>query len=153
MDGWLSFEGRIEPLVWGDTTYTILRLPADISDPLEAAGAKRVEGEINDHPVNLALTRAPPVDGVFLWAGQSLLDRLGVQPGEGLDVRLRPADPDVVEVPEDVAAAIRASGRQAAWDALTPGKRRGLLYQVSTAKTAPTRAKRIAALVAGLPDA
>lgn len=153
MDAWLSFEGRIEPLVWGDTTYTILRLPADVADVLEGAGARRVEGEINDHPVNLALTRAPPVDGVFLWAGQSLLDRLGVVPGEWLDVRLRPADPDVVDVPDDVAAAIRAGGRQAAWDALTPGKRRGLLYQVATAKTAPTRAKRIAALVAGLPDA
>jgi uncharacterized protein YdeI (YjbR/CyaY-like superfamily) len=64
-----------------------------------------------------------------------------------------PPTPIAVEVPDDVAAAIRAGGRQAAWDALTPGKRRGLLYQVATAKTAPTRAKRIAALVAGLPDA
>ncbi len=153
MDGWLSFEGRIEPMVWGDTTCTILRLPVDVATALEAGGAKRVEGEINDHPVNLALTRAPPADGVFLWAGQSLLDRLRVVPGEWLGVRLRPADPDAVEVPDDVAAAIRAGGRQAAWDALTPGKRRGMLYQVATARTAPTRARRIAAPVAGLPDA
>jgi hypothetical protein len=153
MDAWLSFEGRIEPLVRGDATCTILRLPADVADALDAAGARRVDGELNDHPVNLALTRGPPFDGVFLWAGRSLRDRVGVEPGEWLDVRLRPADPDAVDVPDDVAAAIRMAGRQDARDALTPGKRRGMLYQVATAKTAPTRAKRIAALVAGLPDA
>jgi hypothetical protein len=153
MDGWLSFEGRIETLHRGKSTYTLIRLPPDVAEALDRQGAARVEAEIADVPANLAVTRAEDVDGAFLWAGQSLLDRLGVQPGAWLDIRLRPADPDAVDVPDDVAAAIRAGGRQAGWDALTPGKRRGLLYQVATAKTAPTRAKRISALVAGLPDA
>ncbi|MCU0907479.1 MAG: YdeI/OmpD-associated family protein [Rhodobacteraceae bacterium] len=153
MDGWLSFEGRIETLHRGKSTYTLIRLPSDVAKALDHAGAARVAAEIADVPANLAVTRAEDVEGAFLWAGQSLLDRVGVQPGEWLDVRLRPADPDAVDVPDDVAAAIRSAGRQGAWDALTPGKRRGLLYQVTTAKTAPTRAKRIAALLAGLPDA
>tara|TARA_R110002072_G_scaffold14284_1_gene59538 strand:- start:362 stop:565 length:204 start_codon:yes stop_codon:yes gene_type:complete len=34
----------------------------------------------------------------------------------------------------------------AAWEALTPGKRRGLLHPISSAKRAETRAKRIANL-------
>jgi hypothetical protein len=150
MSGWVRFEGRIEPLVWGRSTYTILRLPDDAAAILAAQGAKRVEGEMNDHPVNLALTRAPVVDGVFLWAGRSLLDQLGIEPGEPIEVRLRTAPADAVETPDDVDHALHAAGATEFWDALTPGKRRGLLYRISTAKTLPTRAKRIAALTATL---
>jgi hypothetical protein len=147
---WLDFEGRVEPLDWGRATYTILRLPEEIAAALIAQGAKRVEGEINDRPVNLALSRAPVVEGVFLWTGQSLLDRLEIAPGEPLEIRLRPAPADEVETPDDVLLALRQGGAAEAWEALTPGKRRGLLYKIDTAKTAPTRLKRIAALVAEL---
>lgn len=152
MSDWLTFDGRVEPVVWGRATYTILRLPPDVAHSLTALRAKRVEGEINDYPVNLALTRAPVVDGPFIWAGQSLLDRIGVTPGERLEVRLRPAPDDRVDVADDIAAALCLAGLTAAWEALTAGKRRGMLYQIDTAKTAPTRAKRIAALIASLTD-
>jgi uncharacterized protein YdeI (YjbR/CyaY-like superfamily) len=90
------------------------------------------------------------VEGVFLWTGQSLLDRLEIAPGEPLEIRLRPAPADEVETPDDVLLALRQGGAAEAWEALTPGKRRGLLYKIDTAKTAPTRLKRIAALVAEL---
>ncbi|OYU17109.1 MAG: hypothetical protein CFE34_17390 [Rhodobacteraceae bacterium PARR1] len=152
MTDWISFEASVQPMVWGKATCTVLRLPLEAAAPLSAQGAKRVEGEINDHPVNLALSRAPVIDGMFLWAGQSLLDRIGIQPGEVVEVRLRPAPDDRVDLPDDIAAALRAAGVTAAWEALTAGKRRGLLYQIDTAKTAPTRAKRIAALIATLTE-
>jgi Bacteriocin-protection, YdeI or OmpD-Associated/Domain of unknown function (DUF1905) len=148
VNGYVTFEGRVEPMVWGTSTYTILRVPDDVVAAL--SGTRRVEGEINDHPVNLALTRAPVVEGVFLWTGQSLLDRGGIVPGEILEVRLKPAPDDRVDVPDDVLAALRAAGVMAGWETLTPGRRRGMLHQINTAKTAATRAKRIAALVAGL---
>lgn len=148
MSDWVALEGVVEPVVWGKATYTLLRLPDAVVEAL--GGAKRVEGEINAHWVNLALSRAPVVEGVFLWAGQSLLDRLGIVPGEVLEVRLRPAPDDQVDTPEDVAAALRAGGMMAEWEALTAGKRRGMLYQIGTAKTAPTRAKRIDAMIQGL---
>lgn len=152
MTEWVSFEASVQPMVWGKATYTVLPLPPEAAAALSAQGAKRVEGEINDHPVNLALTRAPVLDGLFLWAGQSLLDRIGIQPGERLEVRLRPAPDDRMDVPDDIAAALRAAGLTADWEALTAGKRRGLLYQIDTAKTAPTRMKRIAALIATLTE-
>jgi hypothetical protein len=145
---WVAFEGVVEPLIWGRATYTILRVPDEAVVAL--GGAKRVEGDINEHWVNLALSRAPVVEGVFLWAGQSLLDRLGIEPGEPVEVRLRPAPDDQVDTPEDVAAALRAAGVMEVWEGLTAGKRRGMLYQISTAKTAPTRAKRIDAMIQGL---
>jgi len=112
--------------------------------------ARRVEGEINEFPVNLALTKAPVVDGAFLWAGTSLLDKAGIAPGQRLEIRLRPAADDRVDVPEDVLAALRAARVVSKWNALSPGKQRGLLYKIDTAKTAATRKRRIEALVEGL---
>jgi Bacteriocin-protection, YdeI or OmpD-Associated/Domain of unknown function (DUF1905) len=150
MNDWVTFEGAVETLEMGRSTYTNIRVPPAAAAVLEAAGARRVEGEIDDQPVNLALSRAPAVDGVFLWTGKSLLDRAAIRPGDVLSVRLRPAAPDEVALPEDVALALSRADRMQAWDALTPGKRRGLLYRIDTAKTQATRAKRIDALVAGL---
>jgi hypothetical protein len=144
--GYITFDGRIVPLTWGRATYTILPLPAAVVAAL--GPARRVEGEIAEHPVNLALSRAPVVEGAFLWTGASLLARVGVAPGDAVEVRLRPAADDRVDVPDDVSAALLAAGALAAWDALSPGRRRGLLYRIDSARTAPTRAKRIAAVVA-----
>jgi hypothetical protein len=150
MTDWVEFDALIEPLEMGAATYTILRLPADMAAAL--GDAKRVEGEINDHPVNLALSRTTQVDGVFLWCGRSLLDRLEIDAFEPVTVRLRPAPDDAMDLPEDVAAALLRGGALTAWDALTPGKMRGMLYQIDTAKTAATRAKRIATLIATLTE-
>ena len=148
MSDWVTFEGRVEPLAWGRSTYTILRLPEDAVTAL--GKSRRVEGEIAEHPVNLALSRAPVVEGVFLWTGQSLLDRIGITPGELVEVRLRPAPDDRVDLDPDIEAALRSGGVLDQWEALTPGKRRGLLYQISTAKTEKTRLSRIAKLVGSL---
>lgn len=152
MSEYLSFEGSIEPLEWGRSVYTILRVPGDIAEMLAAQGAKRVEGEINDQPMNMALSRAPAVEGVFLWTGKSVMRQLGTQPGELLEVRLRKAPEDYVEVPEDVMAALREAELVEVWEAITPGKRRGLLYSVNSAKRAATRASRIAKLLERLPE-
>lgn len=150
MSGYYCFEAAIEPMAWGKSTYTILRLPGDVAEALKAEGAKRVEGEIGDHPVNLAMTTAPVIEGVFLWTGQSLLEAAGVSPGQRLEIRLRKADPDQVETPDDVAAGLRAAGKSADWDALSAGKKRGMLYHVTSAKRADTRTRRIAKLIAEL---
>ncbi|MEL7211542.1 MAG: YdeI/OmpD-associated family protein [Pseudomonadota bacterium] len=150
MSDYLSFEGRIIPMIWGENTYTVLPLPDDIAATLQAQNAKRVEGEINDHPINLALTKAPVIDGIFLYTGKSLLDRIGVSPDEPLEIRLRPAPADQVDVPDDVATALRAADMTTDWDSLSPGKRRGVLHQITSAKRAETREKRIAKMLTDL---
>jgi hypothetical protein len=150
MSDYVEFTGRIETLEWGKSTYTILRLPDDVAERFAAERARRVEGEINEFPVNLAPTRAPVLEETFLWTGKSLLDRIGLVPGDEVEVRLRTAPDDEVETPDDVAAALRAAGATRLWDALTPGKRRGLLYQIGTAKTHATRDKRIVKLIADI---
>ena len=147
MDDYVTFEARIEPMPWGRATYTVVRLPADVVAAL--GPTRRVEGEFADHPVNLAISRAPAevIDGPFLWAGQNLLDRIGLAPGEVFEARLRPAPDDLVEVPRDVTLALRSAGLAETWEALTPGRRRSLLYPVETAKRPDTRARRITRLL------
>jgi antitoxin component of MazEF toxin-antitoxin module len=147
MSDYIAFTGRIEMLEWGKATYTIVRLPDEVAEQLASDGAKRVEGEINDHTVNLAPTRAPVLDGTFLWTGRSLLERIGLAPGDEVEVRLRKAPDDEVELPDDLALALRAAGASHLWEALTPGRRRGMIYQIGTAKTQATRDRRIARLI------
>ncbi|MGL4236533.1 YdeI/OmpD-associated family protein [Tabrizicola sp.] len=148
MTEWVTFQGRIQPITWGRSTYTIISLPEAAVAAL--GGTRRVEGEIAEHPVNLALSRAAVIEGVFLWTGSSLLERIGIAPGDLVEVRLRPAPDDRVDLDPDFEAALHTAGVSAAWEGLTPGKRRGLLYQIATAKTEPTRRKRIAKLVEDL---
>ena len=145
MTDYVCFDAMVVPMEWGDAVYTVLPLPEHVVTAL--GKTRRVEGEIADHPVNLAITRAPVIDRPFLWTGKSLLSRVGIEPGDEIAVRLRPAPDDQVEVAEDVAAALRASGCSEAWTSLTPGKRRAALHHIDTAKRADTRARRIAALV------
>ncbi|NKX43006.1 YdeI/OmpD-associated family protein [Roseicyclus persicicus] len=150
MSDYVTFEAVIEPIDWGGTIYTVVRLPPEVVAAL--GPTRRVEGEFAEHPVNLAVTRGPAdvVDGAFLWSGKSLMDRTGLRPGEVFEARLRPAPDDAVEVPRDVTNALRSAGVLDAWEALTPGRRRGLLHRIETAKRAETRAARIAALIRDL---
>jgi hypothetical protein len=153
MSDYVQFSATVETMAMGRSTYTLLRLPAAVAKPLLASGVKRVEGEINEHAVNLALTTSPHVEGLFVWAGKSLLDRIGIGPGETVDVRLRQVADELVELPDDLAQALSRALAMARWLALTPGKRRGHLYQLGTAKTVATRNKRITAIVDELVDA
>lgn len=129
MTGSVAFEGRVEPLTCGRATYTILQLPKDAVR--ELGPCRRIEGG-------------------FLWTRQSLLDRIGMPPGEAVEVRLRPSSDDRVDLDPEIETALRAGQVLDAWEGLAPGKRRGLLYQIATAKTLPTRQKRIARLVEDL---
>ena len=135
---------------WGKSTYTVLSIPEDIASTLKDEGAKRVEIELNDHPFNMALTKSPAMPGTFVYAGKSVLHSADISPGEEIEVRLRKADPDLVEVPSDVMVAIRGADLSNAWAALSAGKQRSLLHTVNTAKRMETRAKRIAKLIADL---
>ena len=145
MSDYVTFEAMIVPMEWGDAVYTVLPLPPDVAAALQ--GAKRVEGEFEDHPVNLAVTKAPAIDSPFLYTGKSLLDRTGLRPNAPFLARLRPADPNTVDVPHDVHNAVRSGGVMDAWEALSPGKKRGALHQIERAKRPETRLKRIAALI------
>jgi len=148
-EDWQTFDGVIEPMEWDKNTYTVLRIPDAVMATLPA-GTRRVEGEFGDFPINLALTKSPAIDGTFVYTGKSFLAESGLEVGVPFEARIRFVDPDLVEMPEGVAAALRAAGRIADWNKLTPGDQRGRLHTVNTAKRADTRARRITTLISKL---
>lgn len=99
----------------------------------------------NTHPINLALRQFS--GGVCLWTGKNLLSRIGASAGDAVAVRLRKVDPDYVETPDDLAAALRSAGRSQVWEGLSAGQKRAALYQFDAASRPQTRDSRIARFV------
>lgn len=145
-----EFDALVEQVHWGRSRYTVIRLPQALVEDAERRGTRRVEGEVEGTPVNLAVTTAPVVDGPFVYAGASVLRRIGVRAGDPVTCRLAPADPDDVPLAEDVEAALDDAGLLGAWEALTPSTRRRRLYAVDSAASPATRARRLADLLDGL---
>lgn len=143
-------DGFIEPMQWGTSTYTVIRVPDAVVDAARTLGTRRVAGELEGVPVNLALTRAPVFAGTFVWAGASLLRRMRLEVGDPVTGHLAPVDPDEVPVPPDLADSLEVAGLRPAWDALPPTARRRRLVPVDAAGTPATRARRIQAIVDGL---
>lgn len=145
-----AIEGFIEPMVWGRSRYTVLRVPDALVAAAAAAGTRRVAGELDGVPVNLALTTAPVIADTFVWTGSSLLRRMRLEPGDPVSGWLAPVDPDEVPVAPDLADALDAAGLRDAWDELPPATRRRRLVPVDSAATTATRARRIDALLRSL---
>ncbi|MEV8272727.1 hypothetical protein [Microbacterium sp. NPDC077184] len=103
-------DGVIEPLLWGRSQYTILRIPPVLVDAAAHAGTRRVAGHLDGVEVNLALTRAPVIADTFVWTGASLLRRVELEAGDPVRGLLAPVDPDHVPLPHDFAEALTAQG-------------------------------------------
>ena len=75
----------------------------------------------------------------------------GLSGGDPIEVTLAlDTAPRTAEVPDDLAAALDAAGARAAFDALSPSRRKAHVDAVTGAKAAATRERRVAAVVAGL---
>jgi hypothetical protein len=145
-----EFDALVEPVHWGRSRYTVIRLPAALVEDADRQRTRRVAGEIDGAPVNLAITTAPVVDGPFVYTGASVLRRIGARPGDPVTCRLAPADPDEVPLAPDVEAALQTADLLDTWEALTPATRRRRLYAVDSAASAATRTRRLNQLIDGL---
>lgn len=78
--------------------------------------------------------------------------KAGVRGGESHEIELVLDDkPRVIDPPDDLAAALAASpAGKAAWDALSPSRKKAHVTVVGDAKTAETRARRIENIIAEL---
>ena len=75
----------------------------------------------------------------------------GLKAGDPIEVTLTlQTAPRLVEVPQDLAATLEAAGQRAAFDASAPSRRKEWVRQVVEAKTAETRARRVAKVVGDL---
>lgn len=148
---WVEFDALVEVLPWGRNDYTIIRLDRALEDAAKAAGTRRIEGRIDEVPVNVGVNRADVLPDAFMYAGKALQRRLEVRPGDVVFCRLRPADPDDVPLADDVQRALAEADRLAAFLRKRPSERRRLLQPIEDAARLETRRQRIAALLGSLP--
>lgn len=74
---------------------------------------------------------------------KALCRELDVAEGSTVTLRFRHDDSDEVAPPEPLAQMLEArSELMVAWQAITPGRRRGMFHYVDSAKTEATRSRR-----------
>ncbi len=144
---WTEFDAVLAPLAWGRNVYTVITLPPELVAGARREGTHRLEGYVEDQPVNVGIARSDVLPDAFFYVGKPLLRRLRSRPGDAVRCRLRPVDPDVVPVPDDVRQALADAGAEAAMAVIPPPQRRRLLMPVESAVTDATRARRIEALL------
>ena len=133
----------------GDLYYNVVFVPGEIVARLPGGGPLRVRGELAEMPVEGALM--PVRRRRYLLVPAPLMRERGLAVGDAVEVRLSLADPDAVDVPDELRLALNAEDTLAeAWGALTVGRRRGLAHRVASAKRTETRAKRVDEIVAAL---
>jgi hypothetical protein len=147
-----DFEGRIERFGVGrdrKVWYKVLFLPErfEAVPPFDRLATVRVDGEMADVPV--AGAWMPTGDGRrWFIVSPHVLRTAEIKLGSVVEMRFRIDDQNRVDVPDALAAALaNDADARAAWDALTPGKRRGLAHGVKAAKSPETIRKRVDALL------
>ncbi|MGL4322081.1 MAG: YdeI/OmpD-associated family protein [Paracoccaceae bacterium] len=136
---YLAYEPQVEELLcWGWIDSVTRALDADRSMILIAPrNPKSAWSAINKAHVERA--RA---SGAMTPAGEA---KIAIALANGQWDFLN--DVDALIAPDDLLAALAAAGQRAFWDSTPKSVRRGTLEWIKTAKTAPTREKRIADVV------
>lgn len=139
-----AFRARVETLDFGTMAYHVVYLPAKIRNvlPLDKSPRLRTVGFVNRQPFRLALM---PTAGRkwYLLLSLKFLKKYKATLGDQVEVEFSLDDPEAVD----------ANGRAAQiWEQMTPGKKRGLAYRVSSAKRPDTRQRRAAAVLEEILD-
>jgi hypothetical protein len=129
----------------GNTTG--FQVPQEIVDGLNGGGRPKVVVTLNGHTWRSSIARM----GGSYWLGVSAENRAGagVEGGQVLDVTVQLDTAErTVTIPEDLAAALeREPAAKAAWDGLSFSHQRRHVEHIDGAKTAETRARRVAKAV------
>lgn len=144
------FEAKVQIIDFGRLQYTVVYLPKKITKrlPLDENPRLRIEGAVNGVRINSAITPTANKKH-YLLLSKKLLKSCGLSVGERANVRFDIADQDAVDVPNELRHALQANDVAAdVWERITPGKKRGLAYRVSSAKRASTRELRVEEVIA-----
>jgi hypothetical protein len=133
-----------------DGNNTGIEVPADVVEALGAGKRPPVVVDVNGYRYRSTVA---PMGGMFLIPFSAERRReSGIGGGDAIDVDLVvDTAPRIVEVPDDLRAALDASpGAAAAWAALSYSNQKAHVTSVLGAKAEQTRARRIAAVVTKL---
>jgi hypothetical protein len=143
-----SFEQSVEVLDYGRMVYWIVRLPKALASRAPFAGSKKVRfvGLIGGRKVALAwLTDRR---GHYCMVSKALARAAKVSPGSRVRVEFDVAGEDDVIVPAEIREALRQEPAwRKPWNALTPGKQRGLAHMVAKVKDEEARAQKAIAIL------
>jgi hypothetical protein len=126
---------------------TGIEVPADVLDALGAGKRPSVVVRVNDYEYRSTVAS---MGGKYLLSfSAERRKESGIAGGDPIDVELTvDTAPRVIEVPDDLRAALDASpAAAAAWPKLAPSMQKAHVTSVLGAKAAETRARRIAAVV------
>lgn len=134
----------------GGKTATGIEVPAEVVTALGPSKRPAVRVTVGGHDYR---TTVAPMGGKY-WVPLSAENRAaaGVAAGDSIEVEIEVDEaPRVVEVPDDLSAALAADPvARAAFDALSYSNQRRHVVSVEGAKTAETRARRVAKVITEL---
>lgn len=138
------FDSPIVPHSFGRYNYSVVFLPVEMNEelPFKKHPNLRIEAEIGNSLLSGAWR--PNGGRWYLLLSKKFMKKSGFELGDWVTVRFRIADQDAVDVPEVLRLALdQDEYAKIIWEKLSSGKRRGFAYRVSSAKTAPTQARRV----------
>ena len=141
-----KFRAKIEAASGGGAFVSI---PDDVVKKLGGGGRIAVEASVDGVPYRGSIVSmgAGPCLGVL----KAIRAQLGKDVGDSVTVIVERDDrPRTVDVPEDLAAALKKAKARAAFDALSFSHRREHVMWIEEAKRAETRARRVNRTVEGL---
>ncbi len=141
-----EFDTEVTTRDFGSYHYVCINLPAEIEAalPFDAYPRLRVKGEMAGYDFEGAWQ--PQKDGPrWLMIPKDIQKAASLRIDDSIHVAFGIADQDAVTEPPELQDALReAPEARDAWDAWSPGKRRGYCYAVEKAKAPATKQKRIA---------
>ncbi|MEM9479049.1 MAG: YdeI/OmpD-associated family protein [Verrucomicrobiota bacterium] len=139
-----QFTAKIAKRDFGRMYYTVLFAPKRLEKELDlkANPRLRIEGKVGDIPFSCAFQ--PNGGDWYLILSKKVLRDGGWKLGDRVTMEFQIADQDAVDVPADLMAELRRRNDVfMSWEAMTPGRRRGLAHRVGCAKREDTRERRI----------
>ena len=144
-----SFEAPVERLAIGNKHkviyYNVILLPDWCAKELPFAEFPklRIRGEVGDYPVRGAWN--PVADGrKYFILSAKFLKTAGLSVGDLTEMRFNVDDQDFVDVPDELDAQLNLNeSLREVWTSLSSGKKRFYCHQISSAKQAATRDRRL----------
>lgn len=125
----------------------LIEVPDSVVEKLGGAGRIPVRVTFDGVPYRGSIVRYGGT--MMIGVTKAVIAEAGVSVGDTLDVVAENDDaPREVDIPEDLAKALRAGKLTNAWDALSFTRRKELAAGVATAKRPETRAKRVEQAIA-----